>query len=96
MTINPLASEGQKDRAAYATADAQAAAVGRATAKNTPAGNPRDLALVHEALTPLPGFSSCTEGGSATMPPTPWQPGDPIPARQMPAPNSDSTQDNRP
>jgi len=96
MTINPLASEGQKDRAAYDAAAAQADAVGRATAKNTPTGSPRDLAAVHEGLCPMPEYAARTADGSTTMPPKPWQPGDPIPARQMPAPNSDSTQDTRP
>jgi len=96
MTINPLATEGQKDRAASAGAAAQADAVGRATAKNTPTGNPRDLAAVHEALTPLPEFRSCTVDGSTALPPKPWQPGDPIPVRQVPAPNTDGTMENRP
>jgi len=96
MTINPLATEGQKDRAASAGAAAQAAAVARATAKNTPTGNSRDLAAVHEALTPLPEFRSCTADGSQAMPPKPWQAGDPMPARQVPAPNPDGTLENRP
>ena len=96
MTINPLGSEGQKDRAAFDAAAAQADAVSRATAKNTPAGNPRDLALVHEALTPLPEHCSCTDDGSSDMPPKPWQPGDPIPAPQLPARNPDGTMENRP
>lgn len=92
--FDSLSSEGQKDRAAFDAAAAQADAVSHATAKNTPTGNPRDLALVHEGLTPLPEFDSRTEDGSQALPPKPWAPGDPIPARQMPDRNSDSTRDN--
>lgn len=96
MTTSPQASEGQKDRAAYDAANAQAAAVAGATARNTPTGNPRDLALVHEALTPLPEFASSTDDGSQAMPARPWEPGMPIPARHLPALNPDSTVDNKP
>lgn len=91
--IDQLIAEGARDRAAYQTADAQAAAVSRATAKNTPA-NPRDLSNLHAGLTPLPEFAATTDDGSKSMPPRPWQPGMPIPARQMPDRNSDSTRDN--
>ena len=92
--IDQLISEGAKDRAVYSTADAQAAAVSRAAGKNTPAGAPRDLSNLHAGLTPLPEFASTTDDGSQALPPKPWQPGMPIPARQMPDRNSDSTRDN--
>lgn len=79
--MNPIdqsASEGQNDRAAAATAAAQADAIARATARNTPAGQPSDLANVHAALTPLPEYKSTTDDGSQAMPPEPWAPGKPL------------------
>lgn len=69
---------GTLDRQAAATAAAQADAIARATQKNTPPGQPSDLANVHAALTPLPEFQSTTSDGSKAMPPKPWQPGLPI------------------
>lgn len=76
--INPQDSEGQKDRAANAAATAQADAIARATATNTPAGQPSDLANIHAALTPLPEYQSTTDDGSQAMPPEPWAPGKPF------------------
>ena len=76
--MTPTLDAGTLDRQAAATAAAQADAITKASQKNTPPGQPSDLANVHAALTPLPEYKSTTDDGSQAMPPQPWRPGLPL------------------